>query len=358
MIGNPGKKDNISPAYSKWSSTLAMVGTIFLWIYWPSFNAALAGVESQQQRVVINTLLSISGSCISAFFISRFFRPGKKFDFEELQNATLAGGVAVGSSSDLVIRPWGALLLGNVAGIISALGFIYLTPRLNRYIHDTCGVNNLHGMPGILGGIAGAISAGTAGSTAYGAAISSIFPARHPVDPAFPFAKGWSAITQGSYQFAALMVTIAFAIGGGLITGYIMKLRIFDPLATEDLYEDCGEWETAHLDTEKLSGRIISHDDHAHTPSAAELEMASTKAAKPALTFGDINPAVPSLTAADVQVIVAREVQAALARQAVAPSPAVGAAAAEAPKVAVVAAAVPAVASLDAAPAQAVATAM
>lgn len=335
-----------------------MVGTIFLWIYWPSFNAALAGVDSQQQRVVINTLLSISGSCISAFFISRFFRPGKKFDFEELQNATLAGGVAVGSSSDLVIRPWGALLLGNVAGIISALGFIYLTPRLNRFIHDTCGVNNLHGMPGILGGVAGAISAGTAGSTAYGAAISSIFPARHPVDPAFPFAKGWSATTQGAYQFAALMVTIAFAIGGGLITGFIMKLRFFDPYTTEDLYEDCGEWETAHLDTDKLSGRIISHDDHAHTPSATEVELASTKAK--ALTFGDINPSVPNLTAADVQVLVAREVQAALARQAAAPSPAVAAAAAaEAPKVAVVAAAPhAAVASLDAAPTQAVATAM
>lgn len=134
-----------------------------------------------------------------------------------------------------------------------------------------------------------------------------------------------------------------------------MKLPIFDPYSTEDLYEDCGEWETAHLDTDKLSGRVITHDDHEHTPTAAELEMSSTKA-KPAIAFGDINPAVPALSAADVQIIVAREVQAALARQAAAAPVAAAAAAAEAPKVAVVAAAVPVAASLDAAPAQAVAT--
>jgi len=47
-----------------------------------------------------------------------------------------------------------------VAGTISALGFHYLSPYLLKKInlHDTCGVHNLHGIPGIIGGLAVAFS--------------------------------------------------------------------------------------------------------------------------------------------------------------------------------------------------------
>merc|ERR1711871_665134 len=43
------------------SDMFAMIGTLFLPMYWPSFNSALA-VETEQQRVVVNTLLSITAS--------------------------------------------------------------------------------------------------------------------------------------------------------------------------------------------------------------------------------------------------------------------------------------------------------
>lgn len=47
------------------------------------------------------------------------------------------------------------------AGTLSTLGFIFGNPFLDKYlrINDVCGINNLHGMPGILGGIAGASAA-------------------------------------------------------------------------------------------------------------------------------------------------------------------------------------------------------
>jgi ammonium transporter Rh len=56
-----------------------------------------------------------------------------------IQNATLAGGVAVGTIADMVIQPYGALLIGSIAGAISTIGFQYLTPKLKKIcIHDTC----------------------------------------------------------------------------------------------------------------------------------------------------------------------------------------------------------------------------
>jgi len=146
------------------SQLIAMVGTIFLWMFWPSFNGALAG-DFQQQRVIVNTVLAISGSCITACAISRIFQ--KSLNMEVVLNATLAGGVSVGSASDLVVTGGTAMAIGSLAGIISAIGFLKLGPFLAEKInlHDTCGVHNLHGMPGVLGAIIGAISASLADSS-------------------------------------------------------------------------------------------------------------------------------------------------------------------------------------------------
>ena len=56
-----------------------------------------------------------------------------------IQNATLAGGVAVGTVADMIIQPYGALIIGSLAGLVSTLGFQFLTPKLNEGIlHDTC----------------------------------------------------------------------------------------------------------------------------------------------------------------------------------------------------------------------------
>ena len=44
-----------------------------------------------------------------------------------VQNATLAGGVAVGALANLQIKPWGAMLIGIISGVISTLGYDYVT---------------------------------------------------------------------------------------------------------------------------------------------------------------------------------------------------------------------------------------
>lgn len=46
-----------------------------------------------------------------------------------IQNATLAGGVAVGTAAEMMLMPYGSLIVGFICGIVSTLGFVYLTVR-------------------------------------------------------------------------------------------------------------------------------------------------------------------------------------------------------------------------------------
>lgn len=57
------------------SDLFSMIGTLFLWLFWPSFNSAVA-IDEGQTRAIVNTLLSISSSCIATFFISSIVGKG------------------------------------------------------------------------------------------------------------------------------------------------------------------------------------------------------------------------------------------------------------------------------------------
>lgn len=52
------------------SDIFAMVGTIFLWIFWPSFNSALLDDIAQQHRAILNTYLSLAAA--TGMFIDWF----------------------------------------------------------------------------------------------------------------------------------------------------------------------------------------------------------------------------------------------------------------------------------------------
>ena len=50
-------------------------GTVFLWMYWPSFNAALVAPDYvAQHRSVINTYFSLSAACVTTFALSPIFQ--------------------------------------------------------------------------------------------------------------------------------------------------------------------------------------------------------------------------------------------------------------------------------------------
>ena len=199
------------------SEVTALLGSIFLWMYWPSFNGALA-VGAPQHRVVVNTVLSIGGSCVGAACVARWLFG--KLEMEIMVNATLAGGVAIGSASDIITDPWATMTVGLCAGAFSAFSFQRIGPFLSRTINlqDTCGVNSLHGMPGILGAIVSIIAIAMSNSQGF---PSDYFP---------KVAAGGSLGDQCAAQAYALLTTLGIAVAGGLSGGFIASLQPWHPV--------------------------------------------------------------------------------------------------------------------------------
>lgn len=134
------------------SDRYSMLGSMVLWLFWPSFCAALVPVEAIPHTVV-NVFLALCGSTLVTYILSIGIRG--KINIADIANAALAGGVAIGSTCDHASHG-AAIVIGVLAGAISTIGFAIIQDRQKIFLKtvDTCGVTNLHGMPGLLGGLA------------------------------------------------------------------------------------------------------------------------------------------------------------------------------------------------------------
>lgn len=205
------------------SDMSAMLGTLFLFIYWPSFNGALA--EGAQGLCIMNTVVALLGATLAAFAASSLY--GNQLNMVHIQNATLAGGVAIGSSANLRLPPAATLAVGIAAGILSVFGYETVSPALEKRlgISDTCGVANLHGAPGILGGLASAL-------------FAWLFytPANVPL-----MSHGKR---QPLWQLAGLGTALALAALSGLAAGFVVsKVGVVEQEAeVAHMYDDAVFW--------------------------------------------------------------------------------------------------------------------
>lgn len=181
------------------SDRFAMLGSMVLWIFWPSFCAAIVP-EAQVEQTVVNTIVALCGATVITYLLSALFRKGKP-SIGDIANASLAGGVAIGATCNLVSTPV-AFLIGLLAGALCVLGYNVIQPRLlSRFkILDTCGVHNLHGMPGLMGGLIAIL-----------------------VVPGIAIA-----------QLIGIAFTVVLAFMGGTIGGHLIKLTG----SKEVIYED------------------------------------------------------------------------------------------------------------------------
>jgi len=252
MLGRPRDITDNKSMYH--SDMFAMIGTLFLWVYWPSFNAYRAynvttdpyssGNEalirdSDRTRCYINTVIALCASTLAAFAFSKLLRRGK-FEMLHIQNATLAGGVAIGACADLYTHPAGAMAIGFCAGLLSILGYVMQSRWLKAGVFDTCGVHNLYGLPGLLGAIAATI--------AVGSYYNRDRFHRHPE-------------RQAGYQIAGLFVTLGIALIGGAVTGLVMKM-LPSPVF---LYSDADDFIVPGVAVpDFFRGTIRGRKDHVH----------------------------------------------------------------------------------------------
>ena len=144
-------RSDISIQSNKTSDRFSLLGSMILWIFWPSFCSAIVP-EAQFAQTVLNTVLALCGATVCTYITSTLLR--KRTVIADIANASLAGGVAIGATCNLV-SPAGAFGIGLLAGFICVLGYAVIQPKLQVKMKavDTCGVHNLHGMPGLLGGL-------------------------------------------------------------------------------------------------------------------------------------------------------------------------------------------------------------
>ncbi len=186
------------------SDRFSLLGSMVLWVFWPSFCAALVASDAIPVTVV-NVFIALSGSTIATYIASVSIRG--KISAADIANAALAGGVAIGATCDYATH-FEAMIIGLIAGAISTVGFAIFQAKQEKFhkIVDTCGVSNLHGIPGIFGGLAAIVV----------------------VD----------GIDVGA-QLKGILITVILAIVAGLLSGKIISM--FGK--TNEIYNDALEFE-------------------------------------------------------------------------------------------------------------------
>lgn len=173
VVATTAKKfqDKPGPKADKISNEFCLLGSMILWLFWPSFTSAVVAPELGY-LTVLNTVLALCGSTLATYVFSKLIRG--KIEVEDIANAALAGGVCIGSTCSTA-NPGFAMVIGICAGTLSTLGFAIIAPKVCKLIRgtDTCGVHNLHGMPGLLGGLFGIAITGNVG-VQVGAVVATV----------------------------------------------------------------------------------------------------------------------------------------------------------------------------------------
>ncbi len=201
------------------SLTMTLVGTGLLWVGWFGFNAGSAlEANGSAGLALINTFVATAAGVLFWMLTERGL--GHKPSLLGACSGAIAGLVAVtpaaGNSG-----PFGAILLGAVAGILCAIFVISIKPKLG--IDESLDAFGIHAVGGIIGSILTAVT---------------MLPSLGG-----PGADDYDMVAQLIIQVKSVGVAIAWAAVGSAIAFFIAKavtgLRVSPEVEQEGL--DLGE---------------------------------------------------------------------------------------------------------------------
>ncbi|XP_039992633.1 rh blood group, D antigen [Xiphias gladius] len=205
----------------------SMLGTVFLWMFWPSFNSVLVddGTPGRKLGVVCSTYLALAVSAVTAAAVSVLSSPKGKLNLIHMQSCILAGGVAVGVSMSVIHQPWEAMTIGFTAAVASSIGHRYLKIHmlLAFQCHDTCAVLSTYGLPGLLGWLA------------------------HLLLQIKNLDDHTTAIRFAVFHICSLLITITLSMSMGIITGLLIKWNFWRPPQNKKYFDDQAYWEFPNL---------------------------------------------------------------------------------------------------------------
>eukprot|EP00933_Yihiella_yeosuensis_P053432 TRINITY_DN51668_c0_g1_i1.p1 TRINITY_DN51668_c0_g1~~TRINITY_DN51668_c0_g1_i1.p1 ORF type:complete len:492 (+),score=42.34 TRINITY_DN51668_c0_g1_i1:135-1610(+) len=187
VVGKPLRNKLKNSLY--YSDIFSFLGTVFLWLYFPAFVSGRLPSGPEQNTALINTVLCLLASTTTTFALTVLIEGGM-FSTLPIQTATISGGVAIGSSAPF-LGPFGAIVVGMIAGIISTTALI---PSFLTQI-DSGGMHSLHGVAGLLGGV-----------------VSILVPLIHS-------GTGLNAL----HQALGLLGTLFVAVKAGAFCGFVLR---------------------------------------------------------------------------------------------------------------------------------------
>ncbi|NWW41894.1 RHL protein, partial [Panurus biarmicus] len=219
----PGLDKNRSTPKSELFSVL---GTVFVWVFWPSFNSILA---DSKKEAVLNTYLALAVSAVAAFMLSALTSKDGKFRMTHIHSAVLAGGVTISFTAHSIQHPWIAMILGLLGSGLSILGSHCLQRCFNPALklQDTSGVHFTFGLPAVLGAVAAVV----------------LCVVEKGIN------KQWNNLSSLGYlifvDIGAFCQTISTALVTGLVTGFILNIKLLKAVHVSKYFDDQFYWEVS-----------------------------------------------------------------------------------------------------------------